>query len=149
MDWNTAIYGTKTYAERNEEKKQAELGLLEKEISLAVATARRAAQDADQQMKNDLRQAYIESRLSERDQPQLHAAQGLGGGYSESARKANQNAYEEAQRQATQKHQQALQDVETNVADIEAKGALQKEEIINRYAQLLADWAYNQQIVRH
>ena len=100
-----------------------------------------------------LRQAYIQSRKAQRDMPQQLAAQGIGGGLSESTAASLQNQYGENRNELEQARQQALAQLASEYAAGAATDAstynTQIANILGQQAQqnaALQQWGYEQML---
>lgn len=129
-----------------------------REAQAAQERARREAlgyaqSSVNQNSDEALRQAYIQSRMAQRDMPQQLAAQGISGGLSESTAASLQNQYGENRNELEMARQQALAQLASEYAAGAATDAstynTQIANILGQQAQqnaALQQWGYEQML---
>ena len=129
-----------------------------REAQAAQERARREAlgyaqSSVSQNSDEALRQAYIQSRIAQRDMPQQLAAQGISGGLSESTLASLQNQYGENRNELEQARQQALAQLASEYAAGAATDAstynTQIANILGQQAQqnaALQQWGFEQML---
>lgn len=100
----------------------------------------------ENQFQDSAQQAYIQYMQSQKKLPQMLAAQGLSGGASESSMVGLESDYGNNVNTLRDSYNQALRDIDSDIADLRASGDLAIAENAGTYSQKIADLAAQQKL---
>ena len=100
----------------------------------------------ENQFQDSAQQAYIQYMQSQKKLPQMLAAQGLSGGASESSMVGLESDYGNNVNTLRDSYNQALRDIDSDIADLRAPGGLAIAENAGTYSQKIADLAAQQKL---
>ena len=98
-----------------------------------------------QQFQDSAQQAYIQYMRSQKALPQMMAAQGLSGGASESSLAGLEASYGNNVNALRNSYNQAINDIDTDIANLRASGDISLAENAGDYSQKLFELAAQQQ----
>ena len=116
---------------------------LEMQIEQAIAQMERQKPQVEESYQDAQRQAYIQQMQAKKNIGQQMAAMGMTGGAAESSLLDLENNYG-SQRAAYQRDRDnAIRDIDYQIGDTRAQGAIQAASLEAQYQQALADMAMN------
>lgn len=124
-------------------KEQQRAAELQKQAQIDAAVGRLEAMrpGLKTQYEQGAQQAYIQSMLAKRDLPQQLAAQGLSGGLAESSNLALDTAYQQSRNDLLGDYNAAVNDLNSDIAQVKASGDLSLADTALEYQQKIADAA--------
>lgn len=126
---------------------EEEAAAYERQIESQVRALNAQKDPLEQQYNKSAQQAYIQSELAKKKLPEQLAAQGLGGGASESANLAIETNYGNALNDLTQDYNNNLAALDLQMQQLRANGEIAKAQALAQYKQQMAG-AYLQQAQR-
>lgn len=116
---------------------------LELQIEQAVAQMERQKPQVEESHQDAQRQAYIQQMQAKKNLGQQMSAMGMTGGATESSMLNLENNYGSQRAAYTRDRDQALRDIDYQIGDTQAQGAINAAQLEAQYQQALADMAMN------
>lgn len=145
--YQTALedYYKEMMAEMRRQQREAEREMRRK-INQGVNKLEAQKPLVENQFQDSAQQAYIQYMQSRKKLPQMLAAQGLSGGASESSMVGLESDYGNNVNTLRDSYNQALRDIDSDIADLRASGDLAIAENAGTYSQKIADLAAQQKL---
>ena len=138
-------YYKEMMAEMRRQQREAEREMRRK-INQGVDKLEAQKPLVENQFQDSAQQAYIQYMQSQKKLPQMLAAQGLSGGASESSMVGLESDYGNNVNTLRDSYNQALRDIDSDIADLRASGDLAIAENAGTYSQKIADLAAQQKL---